>query len=584
MKNKVKSHRPYRSFASVTAAIVLALFCLQGCKKYYDPPFVFEEQAVNNKKKRKVLLISVDGATGEDVKTIMPPQIAELLKNSKYCWNASSDFKSNDGSTWKNIMTGVGVGKHGIIDNTLEIPSADDGDEHATVNYYPSFIERLQESGKMKYSVGITPWKTLADKLFIYGTQAITVANDAAVKDSTLNKINEQKNDLIIADFTSVSDAGKQYGFSADVPEYKNAMLTVDGYIGEIVGALKKRKTYSSEEWLVIITSNHGGTGKSYGNGSARDRNIFMAYYNPKFQPLEITSPSGFDAVKLSAGTILGKVPASKAGIYNLGLTGEYTIEFKLMINSFGTQNAPIFLKTNSAANSNPGWWFVHNGSTGSWRFALRGSQLPAVSQSIKTLNSADPKMVINKWYTIAAKIYMLSGKRYMMIYQDGVQAAAAPIELTGQDISNDIDLQAGWKSGFGNNANQTIMNIKIWNTAIPDSKLVSNVCSTFETPADPYYNNLIGYWPANDGLGEFENISPLGQKRDFILSGAYSWQLVTPYTCGYVAPVISGLQMQMSNNDIAPQLYYWFGAAIGDTWGLDGKVFLTPYESEFIK
>jgi hypothetical protein len=581
MKHIIKPYKGFKSFASLIVAIVFIMLCLQGCKKYFDPPYVFEEQNVNVKKKRKVLFISIDGATGSDVKEIMPPKMAALLVNSKYCWNAASDYKTTDGTNWKNIMTGVGVGKHGVVDSTLEIPANGTGHEHDTEVYYPSFIERLQESGKIKNSAGVTPWATLANRIFIYTGQPVLVSNDAEVKDSTLNKIRDQRNDLILANFNSVNIAGKKYGFSADIAEYKAAVLTVDGYIGELVDALKKRKTYNDEEWLVVITSTHGGTGKSYGDGSSRDRVVFTIYYNPSFKSLEITSPEGTDGIKFSATSILAKVPAATATDYNLNATGEYTIEFKLRIHSFGTLNGGIFSKTSNPSNGPVGWWFIHNGSNGTWRFAVRGGS------TTKTLNSeslaAVPKMTIDKWYTLTARIYNEAGKRFAVLYQDGIKASA-PMDITGLNIANSDDMVAGHNTTFGNITNQTITNIKFWNTALPESKILSNVCSPLETPADPYYTKLIGYWPANDGLEDFENKSPLGVGKDFKLFGAYSWTFLPPYICDYVAPPVTGVRKAMNNNDIAPQLYYWFGTTISDKWKVDGKVFLSDYEAEFIK
>lgn len=571
------------------ALIVLTLFCLQGCKRYYDPPFVVEEQNNVIKKKRSVLLIAIDGATGEDIKTIAPPKITAMLANSKYSFQAYSDFLVTDGGTWKNLMSGVGVGKHGIVDSTFEVPLDDDGHEHDLKTAWPTLIERLQASGKMRRSVAITPWANLRNKLFIYADQPILAANDLAVKDTALVKLKTGNSDLIIVNFNEVNKAGISAGFSPNIPQYREAVLKTDAYIGEIMDALKSRKTYSSEDWLVIITSTHGGTAKSYGAESTRnrDRNIFTMYYSADFKQAEINPPVVIDGVKFSAGTILARLPGADANAYNLGATAEFTIEFKLRVHAFGTLNAPIFFKTSVPANSTSGWWFVHDGSTGGWRFALKGAQTTP-AQSIKTLYSnglgaAGPaKMVTDRWYTLAAKIYNQTGKRYMIIYQDGVKASS-PMELTGQDVSNTVDLIAGWKSGYGNNANQSVSNIRFWNTALPDSKILEDACAEGVSPTDPYINNLIGYWPANDGLSHFKNYSAFAPGKDMDLEGNYVWESLVKPSCDGEKPILPG-SFVMRNSDIMPQIIYWYGVKREDSWKLDGRAFLVDYESEFIK
>ncbi|MNK26546.1 Type I phosphodiesterase / nucleotide pyrophosphatase [compost metagenome] len=584
MKNIKNSTNRLNTLIVATIAMVVVLFCLQGCKKYFDPPYVNEEPQDASKKRRKVLLVVIDGATGAEVKAIAPPKLTAMLNNSKYSWNALSDFIPSDAGTWKNIMTGVGVGKHGIIDDSFDVPPNDDGHEHDAATSWPTLIERLQASGKIRRTSAITPWTQLDNKLMIYADQSIAVSNDLAAKDTAIVKLKSVSDDLVIVNFNEVNKAGQSFGFSANVPEYKDAILKTDGYIGELLDVIKGRKTYGDEEWLVVVTSTHGGTVKSFGDIANRDRerNVLTLYYNASFKPQEIIPPVALDGVKFTEGAITAKLAGSNAAIYNLGLTGEYTLEFRLRIQAFGTQNSTIFFKSNSPANTNPGWWFIHNGSNGTWRFAIRR----ATGGTARTVNSATlnavPAMVVNKWYTLAARIYMQGSKRFMILFQDGVKASE-PLEITGEDITTPADLFAGWKSGFGGNTNQTISNIRIWNTALPESKILEDVCADGVSSSDPYYANLIGYWPCNDGLSHFKNYSPLAEGKDLELTGNYIWDFLEKPTCGTPVPILPG-QFALRNTDIASQLYYWYGVTVEDRWKLDGKVFLSSYESEFIK
>ena len=50
-----------------------------------------------------------------------------------------------------------------------------------------------------------------------------------------------------------------------------NAIETVDGQIDDILEALRNRETYDAEDWLVVVTSDHGGGGEGVGHGGQSD-------------------------------------------------------------------------------------------------------------------------------------------------------------------------------------------------------------------------------------------------------------------------------------------------------------------------
>ncbi|HEY1065364.1 MAG TPA: sulfatase-like hydrolase/transferase, partial [Pirellulales bacterium] len=52
----------------------------------------------------------------------------------------------------------------------------------------------------------------------------------------------------------------------------------VDGHVGDVMTALKNRKTLAQEDWLVIVCTDHGGQGKGHGGGrkTPEIRNVFL--------------------------------------------------------------------------------------------------------------------------------------------------------------------------------------------------------------------------------------------------------------------------------------------------------------------
>ncbi len=60
---------------------------------------------------------------------------------------------------------------------------------------------------------------------------------------------------------------GHRYGFSPKVPEYMQAIENVDRHVGRMVEAIRSRPGYDEEDWLIVMTTDHGGYGTRHGGG-----------------------------------------------------------------------------------------------------------------------------------------------------------------------------------------------------------------------------------------------------------------------------------------------------------------------------
>jgi len=565
------------------SVLIMLLLCavIFGCKKYYDPPAVFEKQEIVSVKKRKVLLIGIDGATGEDVKKIMPPIISSILPTSKYSWQSRSDAPVSDAGTWKNIMTGIAT-IHKIQDSTFIVPES--ASEHDAVVEYPSLIERLQATPKMRYSVAVSPWKTLVDRLLLYADEPIAVANDAAAADTAVKKIGINKADLIVVNFNQVNQAGLKYGYAADVPEYKAAVTQVDTYIGKLLDAVKARKTYANEEWLVVITSNHGGVNKGFTSQTERERNSFNIYYNPAFKKVEIdnvplTDAFLFPAAK-AATDVKAVLSAANASIYDIGSAGDKTIQIKAQVKSTAgaNQHAVILSKLNASYGTVNGWEFmVELSATSTRKFRV----VMGYNSSTLIYAYAPANFDLNKWYAITLKIYTDAGKRMAVLYVDGVQGAA--VDITGRNIGTvPYDLILGNINSAVNTSSYAVNDIAIYNKALSDTEIKNYTCSDGVAVGDP---NLIGYWPCKQVNGnKLLNQASVAAGKDLVFSGnGGAWNAFEKSVCNATAPSGNTI-MAVSNSDIASQIIYWFGVNVEDSWKLNGKSWLKLYEVEFYK
>ena len=385
---------------------------------------------------------------------------------------------------------------------------------------------------------------------------------------------------MIVANFNSVALAGKSGGFSATDPAYKDAVLKVDEYIGEMMTALKSRPEYNkSEEWLVIITGTHGGSGTSYGGGSDKETNIPSFYYNENFQQTEFNKDGAFSGVQIhgrDAETVKAEV-TDDGGLYNAG-TGEQTIQIKIK----GTAGAyPHFFSKMERWPSTPGWSMFTSGAK--WAISVRST-----TSGEYRIQGATPNVFDNQWHTLTVVFADSASKRWLRRYTDGIRTDQTDITSAYNSdgtFASSSPLMMGWGADPGMPA-VTIYpaDIMIFNARLTDEEIKNNVCLS-DISQHPEYDHLIGYWPCNDAFGgRFKNKAP-GKSYDAFLSGPFKWDAVEDLPCTIqpsTDPSVSPLLVKTV--DLVPNALYWLKIPTKDSWGLEGSVWLTKYEIEFIK
>jgi len=105
-----------------------------------------------------------------------------------------------------------------------------------------------------------------------------TAATDAAVK-----HLSEANPDAVFLYIGQVDVAGHAKGFHPTVPEYIAAIERADKLVGRAVAAVKGRQTFAEEDWLVLVTSDHGGKGTGHGSGHSTPEilNSFLIIAGP---------------------------------------------------------------------------------------------------------------------------------------------------------------------------------------------------------------------------------------------------------------------------------------------------------------
>ncbi|RYF26458.1 MAG: DUF4983 domain-containing protein [Flavobacteriales bacterium] len=548
----------------MTGALLSIIYT--GCKKFDNPPPVFEELQQINTVQRKVLVISIDGVTGAELKTIAPPKLEELKKTGKYSYDVLRGAVANDAASWASMVTGTSYSKHAIQkDDFLPTPKEN---SHDVPTVYRNVLDYVLQYKAVKTSI-ITPWQNLRSYLKIADFAPI-VTTDLAAKDSTINLINTQASlGAVIVNFREVQAAGLNGGYSASNATYKDAILKVDGYVGEITTALKARKTYANEDWLIIVTTNHGGSNDNPQPG-------FLIASQKDIKSGEVKK-SGFNTIDFN-NTSINATTEDPTGLYDAA-TKDFTVQMQVKFNS--SQFYVGFLGKSTAAVSGQTGWFWFQDSGNAWNTSFGGT-----ANGSGTGRTQIPGGIAfdGKWHTLTMTVKRVDAtNRTVTTYTDGVQNA------TGNVHSKNIATLEKFAIGYeafagGTNLNFNAADLQYFNIAL-DATTIKNNIALKNITLHPNYTNLVGYWRMDEGGDAiFANRAPVGSS--FNLNGPFAWRgLGTDVPASMDPdPNAGGKSIIVAPSSVTALTMYWMNIAILPDFGIDGNPFLNQFEVEFIK
>lgn len=250
----------------------------------------FRSELPEGKTEKKAIILGFDGCRA-DVLTEMQQEnsaINALLKdgasiNLLYCGGVNyPEINTQDTSTapgWCSILTGVWADKHGITGNDIT-KSLDT----------KTIMTTLTEEKVIDSASFITKWAGhfsrdnatyLLEKEYCeengLGVSFKKCKDNAASHEFVLEEVKKEDcSDFIFVIYEHTDSTGHNIGFSINNPKYKEAFKESDACAFETLEAIKARETYETEDWLIIITSDHGGKGTQHGKESIQERMTFV--------------------------------------------------------------------------------------------------------------------------------------------------------------------------------------------------------------------------------------------------------------------------------------------------------------------
>jgi len=179
-----------------------------------------------------------------------------------------TDEISSSGPSWTAMLTGVWHDKHNVVSNSYEDPN---------LEAYPHFFRRIREQKPELKTYSVVNWEPIHK---ILGEQDASHAsspnsdNRVAAKASGLLK--HEDVDVMFVQLDHVDHAGHTHDFSPDSKKYLKAIEKADHQVGRMINALEKRKNIARENWLIIVSTDHGGSEFGHGKNIREHRTIFF--------------------------------------------------------------------------------------------------------------------------------------------------------------------------------------------------------------------------------------------------------------------------------------------------------------------
>jgi len=231
--------------------------------------------------RQKVLVIGIDGFRADAAAMLPLPNLRRLERIGSYSyWAHLQDTGSAvSGPGWASLMTGVEPAKHKVDGN---------GDVTDIDPQYPTFLKAVKDSFPEKKVAAAATWDEIIEMIEHQDATtldgSLKAADDAEMVSKSLEFIESGTYDLIFAAFDSVDSAGHSQGFDGYLSSYIEAVKATDFRVGLLLDAITARS--EGEEWLIVLTTDHGGKEYSHGPYDYYNRRIpFMVASNsPRVQ------------------------------------------------------------------------------------------------------------------------------------------------------------------------------------------------------------------------------------------------------------------------------------------------------------
>ena len=212
-------------------------------------------RVMKSNEKVKILLIGTDGLRPDSLLLAKPSYFTSThsfsSQGTAYTFHMDCGDIPVSGPSWATLLTGKSHHSHGVLDNNFE--SLNDRTLFANIKTSKMFASSWDGIPRMcAPDVGS----------YVFHSEADTRTNDEKVVSDAVSFISNIKNapEITFVYLNHVDRTGHVKGFGPHVSEYMDAVHFSNAQIERLMKCVQERRVKRNERWIVILTTDHGGT------------------------------------------------------------------------------------------------------------------------------------------------------------------------------------------------------------------------------------------------------------------------------------------------------------------------------------
>ncbi|NUT91700.1 MAG: nucleotide pyrophosphatase [Saccharothrix sp.] len=226
----------------------------------------------------KVLVIGLDGARYDKLLAADTPNVHALAQrgySSRSALYGTGMAPTVSGPGWSTILTGVWPDRHKVKDNSFT---------GNALSSFPSWLARANTAKPALDTYAAVDWKPISDHILRTGQDRKFVldgdslgyeGSDEKVAADAEKHLAQDTADASFVYFGKTDIAGHNHG--ADSTQYQASLRADDAHIGRLLRAVESRPNHADEDWLILLTTDHGHTPTGgHGGDTPEERMTFV--------------------------------------------------------------------------------------------------------------------------------------------------------------------------------------------------------------------------------------------------------------------------------------------------------------------
>jgi predicted AlkP superfamily pyrophosphatase or phosphodiesterase len=233
----------------------------------------------------KVLVIGLDGVRVDVLNEVETPNLDGLAAGGTFTARTRTTTPSVSGPAWSSMLTGVWPEKHGVTNNDFDGRSYDE---------YPDFLTLIEQVRPEFSTFAVVDWAPLGRlegggpaigsmidvREVLDGYELGWAAADARSTELAVQHISEADPDAMFVYLGNPDETSHETG-SIGV-EYREAIALSDRHIGMMVSAIRARPGFEAEDWLILVSTDHGRTSDGgHGGDTPVEMTTFIVVSGP---------------------------------------------------------------------------------------------------------------------------------------------------------------------------------------------------------------------------------------------------------------------------------------------------------------